>query len=233
MAPAGQGTRPATVTPAVAGPKLPGTAATEVGEGRSRSQSLGTNPVAAAMSTVQLTLFETGPVVRRCYRCGKTKPIATGFHKGKRECRKCRGISSRAWRKKQGPQYRRDKTQWELYRMRWGDYENMLAEQGGACAICRKPLDKMSRQTHTDHKHGCDHPGKGRKSSRGCVRGILCHRCNMLVGWIETEQRLLGDSLVYLGLDGGLIWAYVMRDIGYELISAGEEAYAEVGAGRD
>jgi Recombination endonuclease VII len=210
-----------------AGPRQPGARA-----GGNPARAPGSSPVADAMSENELVLFELDAAVvaeRRCRRCMENKPIATSFDKGKQVCRQCRGRQSRAWRTEQGPNYRRQESQWTLYRLTWEDYQEILAKQNQLCAICHKPFADNPRLIHVDHKHGCEHEGKGQKSCRDCVRGILCHRCNIFVGWIETDYERVGDLLDYLGLDGGLIWAYIMRDIGYELISTGEALRAESG----
>lgn len=48
--------------------------------------------------------------------------------------------------------------------------------QGERCACCRRP-DPGRRRWHTDHDH-----------QTGAIRGILCHKCNAVLG-------MLGDSL--------------------------------------
>ena len=59
----------------------------------------------------------------------------------------------------------------------------MHAAQGGSCAVCRKPISKF----HIDHNH-----------NTGKVRGLLCHRCNVMIGgwddkaWLEAAMRYMG-----------------------------------------
>ncbi len=45
------------------------------------------------------------------------------------------------------------------------DYERLLSEQGGTCALC--PTKPKTRRLHVDHDH-----------ATGKVRGLLCYRCN-------------------------------------------------------
>lgn len=52
-------------------------------------------------------------------------------------------------------------------------YLQLLAEQNGGCAICGKPPGK--RQLAVDHCH-----------KTGVIRGLLCGRCNLGLGFIET-----------------------------------------------
>ena len=55
------------------------------------------------------------------------------------------------------------------------EYDQMLSEQDGVCALCHKP-DPTGRRLSVDHDH-----------DTGRVRGLLCIRCN-------NALRTLGDS---------------------------------------
>jgi Recombination endonuclease VII len=67
------------------------------------------------------------------------------------------------------------------------DYERMLAEQGGGCAICGAP--PKTRRLHVDHNH-----------KTGKVRGLLCFRCNRALPhyldsvWISSAYRYVLDA---------------------------------------
>lgn len=70
------------------------------------------------------------------------------------------------------------------------DEERMLAQQGGACAICRTAFEK-TKAKHVDHDH-----------QTGRVRGLLCVRCNLGLGFFkDNEQRLL-SAIEYLRTAG-------------------------------
>lgn len=79
------------------------------------------------------------------------------------------------------------KRKWQLstrYGLTPEQVEAMRVSQGGACAICKKHLDRF----HVDHCH-----------ATGRVRGLLCHRCNILIGgWDEAEWRT--NAMRYLDL---------------------------------
>ena len=65
-------------------------------------------------------------------------------------------------------------------------YEEMLASQGGCCAICRRePRPDIS--LHLDHDH-----------QSGQLRGILCFRCNNALGDFDDDPTLIGAALAYL-----------------------------------
>ncbi len=66
------------------------------------------------------------------------------------------------------------------------DYERLLSEQDGHCALC--PTKPKTRRLHVDHDH-----------ATGRVRGLLCYRCNRAlpnyVTWewcIEAARYLSG-----------------------------------------
>lgn len=53
-------------------------------------------------------------------------------------------------------------------------YDDLLASQGGHCALC--PAIPKTRRLDTDHDH-----------RTGKVRGLLCHRCNRtLATWVSS-----------------------------------------------
>ena len=78
---------------------------------------------------------------------------------------------------------------WELNR-RYGmtpqEYADMVASQGGVCAIC-ETAPKNGRALHVDHDH-----------SDGSVRGALCGRCNTALGGFQDKIERLGIAINYL-----------------------------------
>jgi len=72
------------------------------------------------------------------------------------------------------------------------DYDRMVDEQDGACAICLKPgdLDPTSQmRLGVDHDHGT-----------GRVRGLLCRPCNRAVGIMEDDPNRAQRMSDYLRL---------------------------------
>jgi hypothetical protein len=68
------------------------------------------------------------------------------------------------------------------------DYERMLEDQGGGCAICGEtnPL-KGKNYLCVDHCH-----------TTGKVRGILCHDCNTGLGKFKDSEEFLRTAINYL-----------------------------------
>lgn len=66
-------------------------------------------------------------------------------------------------------------------------YDALLAEQSGGCAICGRP-PRRDISLHVDHEHGT-----------GRIRGLLCFRCNNALGDFGDDHDRLGAALAYLG----------------------------------
>ena len=60
----------------------------------------------------------------------------------------------------------------------------MLAGQGGVCAICKRKFDKTPC---VDHCH-----------STGKVRGLLCRKCNIGLGFCRDDSNLMRAATAYL-----------------------------------
>jgi hypothetical protein len=73
------------------------------------------------------------------------------------------------------------------YGLTLAEYEEMLAQQEGGCAICgRKPSASIA--LHVDHDH-----------ATGQIRGLLCFRCNNSLGDLDDDPELLWAALKYVG----------------------------------
>jgi len=131
-----------------------------------------------------------------CGRCEQTKPLddfprATGKLDGRfGYCTVC----TRARNGERTPEARR---RWHLkqkYGMTVEEYDELLARQGGACATCRQPPPDRPRRPRdplvffpVDHDH-----------RTGRVRGLLCFRCNTVLGQVDDDVELLQSLIEYL-----------------------------------
>ena len=76
------------------------------------------------------------------------------------------------------------------YKLTQIDFEFMLGQQGGVCAICeRKPV---RRNFCVDHDH-----------ATGRVRGLLCGECNIGLGKFKDSSYLLKQATEYLEKKNG------------------------------
>ena len=74
----------------------------------------------------------------------------------------------------------------KLYNISLEQYNTMLNEQDGVCAICKKVNDS-GKALHVDHKH-----------STGEVRGLLCYRCNAALGYFKDSVTRIERAIEYL-----------------------------------
>jgi len=74
------------------------------------------------------------------------------------------------------------------------DYDNMFKKQKGLCAICGKSETEKNNLS-VDHDHNCC---SQHKSCGKCIRGLLCHRCNKILGLAFDDMRILKSAINYL-----------------------------------
>ena len=67
-------------------------------------------------------------------------------------------------------------------------YEHMLEQQSGCCAICSVSAESQRDKTLVvDHCH-----------SSGKIRGLLCHTCNTAIGLFKDNIDSLQRAILYL-----------------------------------
>jgi recombination endonuclease VII len=87
------------------------------------------------------------------------------------------------------PESRREAHLRHRYGLSRADYDRMLAEQDGFCAVCKRPPSRQNTRAHWNGKLCVDHcHGTTR------VRGLLCNDCNLVVGYGRTEEVLLAAA---------------------------------------
>ena len=83
-----------------------------------------------------------------------------------------------------------------IYKKKYGitldQYNKMVAEQNGVCAICGQPENIKGttinpRGLAVDHNH-----------NTGKIRGLLCGRCNRAVGLIKDRWEIAQNMMYYL-----------------------------------
>lgn len=94
--------------------------------------------------------------------------------------------TAKLWRQNNPERFKRLQTDGHLKR-KYGisieDYNRMLREQNGICAICHQPeragYRGKPRSLAVDHCH-----------KTGKVRGLLCMRCNRAIGLLSSQEDL-------------------------------------------
>jgi Recombination endonuclease VII len=72
-------------------------------------------------------------------------------------------------------------------------YKRMLNAQGGVCAICREKESFVNLKTKQIQDLSVDHD-----HSTGAVRGLLCVRCNRMLGYARDSAEILRHAISYL-----------------------------------
>lgn len=119
---------------------------------------------------------------RRCYHIGRHDWTQTYYRRKQK-------MGLKKWR-----EYRREMRLRRLYHLSWAQYQQKLRQQNQAC-ICGRQFSTTggkSAAPHVDHSHKCC---SGDGSCGKCVRGLLCFRCNTVLGMLEPEPRLLPTYL--------------------------------------
>lgn len=145
--------------------------------------------------------------MKRCMRCKETKPVSNfgastkTFDQLDRRCKACNyslhsnwrlknldhaAAQQKAWRDN-NPERARDGNRKSTYGVPVGWYAETLAAQRGGCAICGTTKAGGRGDFHVDHCH-----------SGGKVRGLLCHRCNLMIGHATDDTTILESAIRYL-----------------------------------
>lgn len=140
-----------------------------------------------------------------CSKCKKTKSYEDFSLSGKSKdgycyfCKECAKDVSKEWvltnpsrRAKNQKEYHErkkeilsEKRRFRIYGLTPKDFTEIISKQKGKCALCEIPF-KSKKFTHIDHCH-----------ATGKVRGILCMKCNVLIGYMEKNNHLLEKIRIY------------------------------------
>ncbi len=122
----------------------------------------------------------------------------------KREKNRLKNIE---WRKKNRGKCRKATAQWRIrnpeyeaslkLKLRYGitpkQYFELLASQGGCCAICGQPESAKHNKTQKIQKLAVDHC-----HVTGKVRGLLCQDCNRGIAKFHEDISRLEGAIKYL-----------------------------------
>lgn len=140
-------------------------------------------------------------MLKVCSACNKEKPESEFYWTMRRngekarhsKCQPCRRLQFSLYaRTDRGKEVKRNGILRREYGLSATDYDAMLAQQNGACAICERPESKVHRdgslcRLAVDHDH-----------DTGMVRGLLCGACNVGIGSFDDCPELLEAAALYL-----------------------------------
>ncbi len=121
-----------------------------------------------------------------CKKCGKEKPRSEFYFDNTTKdglssyCKSCNSIG--AW----------ERTLHHKYNLTVKQYELMLKSQNGVCAICGQP------ETREDQNGRIKRLGVDHDHSTGDIRGLLCNKCNRMLGEFGDNSELLKKAALYL-----------------------------------
>ena len=145
-------------------------------------------------------------LAKTCVQCGEMK-LLTEYYSSPSgrdglmaRCKECRNSYVRSYaatetgkavRKERLAAYfkkNQDAIRLRKYGLTPEDYQRMLIEQEGLCAICHQPeratLNGQIKALSVDHDH-----------VTGAVRRLLCLGCNSKLGWVENNLDAILDYL--------------------------------------
>ena len=145
--------------------------------------------------TVKLLRKRTGETETHCAR-GHLKSEFMTVH-GK--CLACHRIVDARW-KRDNPVPRLAYLRRWLYGITDEQYQAMLIKQDRKCSICKVLFSggKGNRDKDSpcvDHDHTCCPKGK---SCGKCIRGLICRKCNIMLGNAQDNVETLSNAIQYL-----------------------------------
>jgi len=137
--------------------------------------------------------------MKECRTCKKLMDL-TAFHANPKasqgvmgECKECSSERSRKAylsKKAENPLFKREIDLKRRYNLTLEDYNALELKQANKCKICRcTPTKKLV----VDHCHITDE-----------VRGLLCHHCNVALGYFKDKPALMPVAQAYLIHNGDI-----------------------------
>lgn len=170
-----------------------------------RQAELGNRWCSGHKSFVSATAFTArGSICRECQKKYHAEYWKRNIDRNRARCREFYWKDPERWRKYVTDKWaatakaeRQEKSfRWRLsgrFGISPADYDALLERQGGGCAICGSKRNGL--RLPVDHDHSCC---PGRKSCGKCIRGILCVRCNTIIGFLEKNSELVPLCEAYI-----------------------------------
>ena len=138
--------------------------------------------------------------MKTCKICNQPKPL-TEFYQTVRNGEpyghhgKCKSCYIKKQQKNYDPIKKRDENLKRLYGIGLNEYNNLLDNQNGKCAICgtTEPGGRKSGRGGAVDVFYVDHDHKTEK-----VRGLLCNVCNRTMWYVGENSGVLEEMIKYL-----------------------------------
>ncbi len=146
--------------------------------------------------------------MRQCNKCLQTLPVTSFTRLKKQEglptphdnyCKACRSERTKESQRKRaredGPVATKRRYDNANLKRNYGitvdDYDEILGQQDGLCAICGTDDPRGKGRFYVDHDH-----------DTGKVRGLLCAMCNTGIGMLKDSPSILASAINYLNKHG-------------------------------
>jgi len=142
------------------------------------------------------------PRAQVCRGCGckltaTNRALAVGY-----ECKDCRKLRL-SKNHNANPEIRKriyQKQCLKKYGLTSEAYDKLLEAQGGVCAICGE-AETLS-QSYKGNPYGLKRLAVDHNHHNGKVRGLLCSRCNLVLGRVEENPDVLRKMISYIAQYG-------------------------------
>lgn len=141
---------------------------------------------------------------KKCTKCGEVKDRSE-FSKSRdgkygpilrTDCKECCSARALQWFADNSARANENRRRWNLqktYGMSVAEYNALLREQGGVCAICGRDEPNAHGRTGKQFRLSVDHCHE-----TGAVRGLLCQKCNRAIGLLDDDPGLMRKAISYL-----------------------------------
>ena len=134
--------------------------------------------------------------MKHCKTCGETKPIDP-FWKGQSACVPCTKEKQKNRWASRTPQKRLEQHLKYKYGVSHAEFSKAWQEQNGCCCICENELPDLMTYDNRRRGYAIDH-----NHETGEFRGILCIKCNSLLGMASDRVDVLYAAAKYLSERG-------------------------------
>jgi hypothetical protein len=163
--------------------------------------------------------------LRKCRKCLVKKPLSEFYRNPSKanpdrlrgDCKSCHQVKTAQF-KRQATEATKEKMReygivnadrlrdarlQRVHGINSSQFIKLLEDQQGKCAICKQipPLNQKGFSFAVDHDHSCCNNSNINKkgySCGNCIRGLLCHNCNLGLGNLKDSIELLQNAIQYL-----------------------------------
>ncbi|NBR32848.1 MAG: hypothetical protein EBS87_11685 [Sphingomonadaceae bacterium] len=133
---------------------------------------------------------------KHCQTCGFTKPIEE-FWKGQSACVPCSKYKAKNRWNSRSPKKRLEQHLRYKYGISHSEFQEAWDKQSGNCAICEDALPDLMTYDQRRRGYAIDH-----NHETGDFRGVLCLKCNSLLGMASDSIDVLHSAIRYLSERG-------------------------------